>query len=765
MKIAKFSKNYREITVEGLPGKDWTHFLTNERYCALILHDGRGLSFFEHPYLSAITKWFPKSKCFIGRFIYIKDGETNRSWCLNMPDKFKFERWRIRFGIGYMTIETLKDDIHASVTYFVPPDKNLEYWMVKIKNLSKRRRVLQVFSAVELSLGKIQPVIMDGYSCELFNRTWIKEMVLYATRTTWDKVVFFSAEPEPVSFDCLKESFIGYGSLQRPQAVDEDACGDSISLGRESVFAFHHEIELADSMEEKNVTIAFGVADDKIDPKAMPSTAEDEFKRTEKFWSDEIINKGIKISTPDDDINGFVNIWNKYQNRICFLWHRYPASNYVFGFEMVGFRDAIQSIIGILPINPEACREKILYLLRFQFKNGNTCHNFNPGNDSAEPSEQVDDPLWLTIAIFEYLKETGDFEFLKRGIRYFDSDDSEPIYTHIKRAIDYVFELKGEHGLVLMKRGDWNDAMNMIGVKGRGESALASMMLVYVMNEWIKLNRFLNKDISDYEDKIKILKHAINKHCWDGRWFIRAISDDGSRIGSQHSVQGKIYLNPQTWAVISQVSDEEKLKLALESVIQFLDTRYGLLLLDPAYTIPNDRIGVITRFIAGEKENGSIFMHANAWAIIAFAIMGNIPEFRGKAFEIYRKTLPFNLAADERYKAESFVYPEYVCGKDSPHVGEGAFTWLTGSAPWMFKAFVEYILGVRAVYNGLEIKPAIPDSWRMVKIFRRFRNSDYEITIRRTGLKKIAVDGQNIDGNIVPAFMDETRHKVDVEIP
>jgi len=778
MKIEVNPEN-AEIISHGVPPSDWSIILTNGRYTAMVLYNGAGHSFIEHPTFNSIIKWIPKTNSSLARFVYISDIESEEAWCLNMPVNYKFERWLAHFAPGYLKVETLKNQISGEITYFVPTDKDLEYWLIKIKNLSDRRRHLKIFSAVELSLGNLQPAILDPYAYELFVRAWVKEKTLYATKTLWnnktsgeanaqwDKTVFFSCDPEPESFDCLKSAFIGDGTIELPQAVKEGWCFESIALGREAVFVFQHDVEI-EKDEEKEIAIALGVMNERTKPGIKIHTAKDDFDKTIKFIHTELLNKGIKINTPDEDINLFLNFWNKYQNWICFHWHRYSASNYVSGFDVVGYRDALQSILGILPIDPALCKEKLLHLFKFQFNNGNTCHNFNPIDNFAQPSEQSDDPLWLCIATFEYLKETGDFEILNQNVRYYDSDDSEPVYEHIKKAIDFVLSLRGKHGLVLLRRGDWNDALNLAGIRGEGESTLASMILLFTLNEWINLNEFLKNNVENYKVERENLKNSINQHCWEeykklngAGWFIRAIADDGTRIGSYFSKEGKIYLEPQVWAVLSDVCDEERKIKCLNSAIEFLESAYGFLLLDPAYTEPNDKLGTITRFIAGEKENGSFFMQANAWAVMAFSIMRDF--FKDKAFEIYTKTLPMKFLNDARYKAEPFVYPQYICGKDSPHFGEASFTWLTSSSIWMFKSFIEYICGLKPDYPGLRItEPVIPKNWNEIEIKRNFRGCDYNIKLKRTAHKVIKFDGEILNSNILPICKDDKTHEVEI---
>ncbi|CUS84041.1 cellobiose phosphorylase [Candidatus Kryptonium thompsonii] len=769
----------KEIIHEGKPPSDWSIILTNGKYSALILYNGTGQSFHEHPTFNSIIKWIPKVNSQLGRFVYVKDIETDENWCLNLPSNYKFNLWKVHFGIGYLKIETMKEQILGEITYFVPIDKDLEYWIIKIKNKSGRKKHFKIFSAVELSLGNLHPSILDPYAYELFVRTWVKDKTLYATKTfwidkikerankSWDKIVFFASDPPPESFDSLKSAFIGDGTIELPQAVKEGWCFESIANGREAIFAFQHDVEI-ENEEEKEILISLGILNERTKPDAEIEIAKNDFAKTSSYITHELIEKGIKVQTPDDVVNIFVNNWNKYQNWICFNLHRYPASNYVAGFDLVGYRDALQSILGILPINHRICKERLIYLFKFQFKNGNTCHSFNPIDNYAEISNQSDDPLWLCITMFEYLKETGDLEILKHEVNYYDSDEKNSIYLHLKKAIDFVLGLRGKHGLVLLRGGDWNDALNFAGIQNIGESTLASMILLYTLNEWIKLNEFLKIDVEDYKAERDKLKDSINEHCYEeykkldnAGWFIRAITDDGEKIGSYFSKEGKIYLEPQVWAVISDACDKERKINCLKSVIKFLESTYGFLLLDPAYTKVDEKLGIITRFLAGEKENGSFFIHANSWAIIALSMLKD--EFKEKAFEIYSKLIPLRFMNDKRYKAEPFVYPQYICGKDSPHFGEASFTWLTSSSAWMFKAFYEYICGIRPDYEGIRIeRPVFPANWNEVTVDRVFRNCIYKFKFKQTGEFSIEFEGRKLSTQTLPSCGCGGAHEVEI---
>jgi cellobiose phosphorylase len=538
----------------------------------------------------------------------------------------------------------------------------------------------------------------------------------------WPTKVFFASEPKANGFDCQKDAFIGEsGVVSNPIAVEEGRCRNSESEGRSSIFVFQHSLNLKGG-EEKEILVSMGVLNSiLIERDIRLEVAKEEFLRLKAYW-DKIINEGVVVETQDKNLNLFVNIWNKYQNRINFWWYRSAASYYMFGFDTFGYRDVAQTIIGTLPMDAELARGRIKFISKFQFKDGNTCSSFSQISMRCTRADNADVPLWYFLAVFCYLKETGDFDFLYEEVYFLDGGKGT-IYDHAKLAIDYVLSRRSDRGLVLIERGDWNDGLDFVGNEGNGESVMASQMLYLALDRWIKLNEFLEfRDVaSQYRKELEGLRGAIYDLCWDGEWYVRAFKDNGEAIGSKINEEG------------------------------------------PAYSRPDRSIGLITRFVRGEKENGAVFMHASAWSIIAAALLG-----RGnKAYEYYKKMLPMNLASNPAFKTEPYVYPEYVAGPDSPHYGESSHSWLTGCAVWMWRACVDYILGVRPELDGLKIDPCIPAEWSSYNVKRRFRSAFYDITVTNPegvqyGVREIRIDGEKYESNILPVYADGRIHHVEV---
>lgn len=774
----KFSADGKEyIITDPRTPKPWVNYLSNGRYCTFMSQTGGGYTFWKDPFVNGITRWGPRlNHTVLGREVYI--WEKGDYWTINWEPVHKdYDSWECRVGLGYNRITSERNNIEGSVLYFVPPDKDLEYWLIRIKNKGSETRNLEVFTGVGLSLGNIRSDLLSTEFHELFNRVYEEEGVLYAKKTFWDRLrgmhnvneewptkVFFASVPKADGFDCLKDAFFGeYRDASNPIAVEEGRCRNSKSEGRSSIFAFQHSLNLKGG-EEREILVSMGVLKDiLIERDIRLEVANEDFRQLNAYW-DKILDEGVIVETPDKNLNLSVNIWNKYQNRINFWWYRSAASYYLFGFDTIGFRDVVQTILGTLPIDAELAGEKLKFISKFQFKDGNTCSSFSQASMRGTRTDHTDVPLWYSLIVFCYLKETGDFDFLYEEVDFMDGGKGT-IYNHAKLAIDYILSRRSDRGLVLIERGDWNDALDFVGEKGRGESVMASQILYLALDRWIKLNEFLEfTDVaSQYRKEKEELKKAVNEHCWDGEWYVRAFKDDGEVIGSKINEEGKIYLNTQSWAVFGKIAPDDRANKCMVSVEKYLETDYGTALFRPAYSHPDRSIGIITRFIRGEKENGPIFMHASAWSIIAAALLG-----RGnKAYDYYKKTLPRNLASNPSFKIEPYIYPEYVAGPDSPHYGEGSHSWLTGCAAWMWRACADYILGVRTELDGLKIDPCIPGEWSSYKIMRRFRNAMYDITVMNPegvqyGVREIRIDGEKYESNILPVYADGRIHRIEV---
>jgi cellobiose phosphorylase len=431
---------------------------------------------------------------------------------------------------------------------------------------------------------------------------------------------------------------------------------------------------------------------------------------------------------------------------------------------------------GLLSVDCATALKKLEKLLFYQYKNGHAVSGFSDIEGTWENQgvkgviKKADVAVWLPYAVVSYVKETGDTAFLKKEIPFHDGGERASVYEHILRAIRYLYSVRGEHGLPLIGHADWNDAYDHVGVKGKGESIWLGMAFVRACKQVEELAKFLGdpKVAQEMAQKAQELTRIINEVGWDGNWYLAAFNDEGLKIGSQENKEGKVPLNSQTWAILSGVVPPDRLPKILERIDRYLDTPYGPALFLPSYTSFNPGIGRVTSFAPGTKENAAVFSHACAFKVVADCTLKRAQQ----AFDTFSKLMPMAKAKEnqDRYKVEPYVWAEYVIGPGSAdRFGEGAFTWNTGTTPWMFVAATEWILGIRRELEGLLIDPSLPKEWKKAFIRRPFRGAIYEVTIHNPdgvshGVREIRVDGKRQDSPLIRPHQDGKVHRVEVTL-
>jgi len=478
-----------------------------------------------------------------------------------------------------------------------------------------------------------------------------------------------------------------------------------------------------------------------------------------------------------------VNIWNQYQCMVTFNLSR-SASYFESGIGRgMGFRDSNQDILGFVHQIPERARERILDLAATQLEDGGSYHQYQPltkkGNNEIGDKFN-DDPLWLILSAAAYIKETGDFNILEEVPFDNDPRTSASLFEHLKRSFYHVVGNLGPHGLPLIGRADWNDCLNLncfsstpdesfqttANREGRvAESVLIAGMFVFIGPEFVRLCEYMgfDEEAVKADAHVRKMKHTVMKYGYDGQWFLRAYDDSGNKVGSSENEEGRIYIEPQGFCVMAGIGlDNGAAVRALDSVRKYLDTPYGLVLLNPAYTKYYINLGEISTYPPGYKENAGIFCHNNPWIMAAETVIG-----RGDAaFEYYSKICPAYLEEDSDIRRmEPYAYCQMIAGKDSSRYGEAKNSWLTGAAAWNFVAVSQWILGIKPGYDGLAIDPCIPAAWDGFSVRRFFRGAEYKIVVKNPGhvskgVGNLFVDGNEFIGNVLPVFNDGREHEV-----
>ena len=781
MRYGYFDRENKEYVITNpLTPTPWINYLGSGGYGGIVSNTGGGYSFHTDPKDRRITRYrynnFPADRP--GRYIYIRDEADGDFWNPGLqPSMREIEEYHCRHGLGYTILHGERGQAAAEVTYFVPDEKDLEIWLLKIKNQSKKKKSLKIFSYAEFCFWM---AVMDQQNVD-----WVQQINQGRYNNgiiTWyphyiPQSAAFAATSEKVhSYDTSLETFLGnYRGPENPLAVEKGHCFDSVSYRRNGVGAFCIELNL-DAGEEKEMVFSLGYAEDKnaipemIDEYRSPEKAKEALFRLKAGWDRYLEN--IDVDTPDEDMNLFVNTWNQYQSKTTFFWSR-SVSLYQLGIGRgMGIRDSAQDTLGVMHTIPEKACGLIEKLLECQYTDGHAYHLFFPltgeGGQGDAPIKKYDwysdDHLWLILAANAYIRETGDLSFLNKKIPFNDKKTSGTVSDHLDRALAFTMDHRGPHKLALAGRADWNDGLNLDVGNGVAESVFTSLLFCRAAREMMELSRFLEKstDEEKYKAMYNEMKNVLNSVCWDGKWYIRAYDDEGSVIGSNKGDYARIFLNPQSWAVMSGVAEKEKAEQCLNSAAEHLNTRYGIVLFWPAFPNHDPKIGGLSTYPPGAKENAGIFCHTNPWAMIAEAMAGN----GNRAFQYYKQILPGtrNDIAD-LFEVEPYVYPQNILGKEHPQFGIGRNSWLSGTSSWNMVASAQYILGVRPWYDGLIVDPCIPEAWDGFKIKRIFRKAVYHIQVENPdhvckGIKQIVVDGEEMEK--IPVFEKGSEHKIRV---
>ncbi|MEE3393756.1 MAG: glycosyl transferase [Lachnospiraceae bacterium] len=813
MKFGYFDDPNREYVINTpktpLP---WINYLGSSSFFSLISNTCGGYSFYKDAKLLRITRYrynnIPNDEG--GRYYYIKDGDTvwNPGW---MPVRTDLDSYECRHGMGYSKFTSSKNGLKAELTAFVPVNDACEVNRLKITNTSDNEKSFKVFSYIEfclwnamddmtnyqrnLSTGEVE--ITDGGST-IYHKTEYRErrnhFAVYAVNSPVD------------GYDTSRDEFLGlYHPVSDPQVVDEGQAHNSVASGWYPIGSHQINVTLKPG-ETKSLIFVLGYCENPEDKKfTAPNVINKEpaLKLLAKYKTDEQVDQALgelkaqwdnllskfTIRSGSEKLDRMLNIWNQYQCMVTFNMSR-SASYYESGIGRgMGFRDSCQDLLGFVHLIPERARERIIDIASTQFEDGSAYHQYQPltkkGNSDIG-SGFNDDPLWLIAGTSAYVRETGDTTILDEMVP-FDNDESKatPLMNHLKRSFDYIVNHKGPHDLPLIGRADWNDCLNLncfsehpgesFQTFGPSEGPVAESvfiggMFVLYGGQYADLCEFTgNQAEADYaREEVKKMNAALLKDGWDGEWFVRAYDAYGHKVGSKECEEGKIFIEPQGFCVLAGVGKETgEAEKALQSVKEHLDTKYGIVLLQPPYTKYHLELGEISSYPPGYKENAGIFCHNNPWVSCAETVLGH----GRRAFEIYKKTCPAYIEdISEIHCTEPYVYSQMVAGKDAKFFGQAKNSWLTGTAAWTFLNLSQYICGVQPTLKGLSIDPCIdPDEvGTHIEITRKFREGTYHISVDDSakvekGVKKLIVNGREYENTtVIPYEKDVTEYDVKV---
>ncbi|MGB9663958.1 MAG: GH36-type glycosyl hydrolase domain-containing protein [Ignavibacteria bacterium] len=779
-KYGYFTKDFREFVITNpKTPRPWFNYIWNEEYAGLISHTGGGFSFLISPRDNRLTRM--RYNCLPwdrpGRYVIVKDRDTKKYWSLSWAPTVdrKYDKYECHHGQGYTKIITEINGIRGEITYFVPQDVNSEIWRVKLTNLTKKIRNLEIYSFVELLMGNALNDLINQPNDKHFTEIYFdkRHSALVATRRYWVlnrkvsvaqpnldwkyRLIFTTTLPVS-GFDSSLDSFIGrWRSEANPEAIEKSKMNNTEITAGDPIAALQSKIKLK-ANQVIDFAVIMGIAPKTEDPfdylnlrnlKKL-EVLDKKFEQLKNYW-DEYLS-AIKVKTPEEKFNLMLNVWNPYQAAVTFEMARnagYYHGGLLFG---TGMRDQFQDILGMVITHPEKVRKRILQALKYQFNDGSTLHNFFKLTDWGEKTNHSDTPLWIPFGIVEYLNETGDFSILDEVVPYYDKGEAT-VYQHMINAVDYCISQTTPRGLPKIMNGDWNDTLDKVGPEGKGETIWGAFFLAYILKKTFELLEF-RKDIRTLERWKKIYENigkVVNEIAWDGEWYIRAFKDNGDPIGTKKAEQGKIFVNSQSWAIISGLASKERANLCIKSVKEYLLRENGIQIVAPAYRKVEEDVGLISRCVPGKKENGAIFNHASSWFVLAAILNDNIDL----AYDVYMRMNPLNSARKiDRYEVEPYVYAEYVTSPEHETEGQASHSWLTGTAVWMLRIGLDHILGFKTSLKGITIEPHIPSHWKEFIAERKFRGKTIKLHVvnpegKTKGFQKLMIDNDIVKDNFI----------------
>ena len=811
MKFGHFDDAAKEYVITSpktpLP---WINYLGCEDFFSLVSNTCGGYSFYKDAKLLRLTRYRYNNIPYDsnGHYYYIKDGDTiwNPGW---MPAKTELDSYQCRHGLGYSVFEGSKNQLSAELTMFVPMGNTCEINKLTLTNHGSEHKEISVFSYVEFCLWNAMDDMTNFQRNFSTGEVEIHGSALYHKteyRERRNHYAVYAVNTQLAGFDTDRESFLGaYGENSAPEVVINGTSKNSVASGWSPIGSHHIKVSLAPG-ESKSFVFVLGYVENPVAEKwdgpaengcINRKPAEELLKRfdtTEKadaalaelkeYWNN-LLNH-FTVSSSEEKLDRMVNIWHQYQCMVTFNMSR-SASYFESGIGRgMGFRDSCQDLLGFVHLIPDRARQRILDIASTQFVDGSAYHQYQPltkkGNADIG-SGFNDDPLWLIAGTAAYIKETGDYSILDE-ITPYDNDESKStdFMEHLRRSFNYTRTHLGPHGLPLIGRADWNDCLNLNCFSEEpgesfqtfgpsegpnAESVFIAGMFVKYGKDYVEIckHKGLEEEAKEAEEAIVSMEKTVLDAGWDGEWFLRAYDHYKQKIGSKECDDGKIFIEPQGFCVMAEIGLKEGNCLqAMQSVEKYLDTKYGIVLLQPPYHKYHVELGEISSYPPGYKENAGIFCHNNPWISIAETVVG-----RGdRAWQVYTRTcLAYIEDISEIHRTEPYVYSQMIAGKDAPNFGEAKNSWLTGTAAWTFLDVSQYILGIRPDYDGLVIDPCIPSTLSGFTAKRDFRGVTYHIQVKnpngvQKGVKVLTVDGAIADGNMIP--FDPSKKEVTVEV-
>jgi len=786
---AGFENRYGRFTGDGpeyvitdpRTPRPWVNVIATPRLGLVVSQTGSGFTWIDNSQLGVITRWQQDlTQDASGKFLYLRDAETGTVWSVSpAPVWPAYARFACRHALGSTTFETEFDGIATRWTVFCHPDETVEMWRVELVNLGDRPRHLEACAYLEWNCG-VAPSPRREFT-RLFLETAFDPArgAVFAASHMWEVgskrfghwntdfpyVAALACTERPDTAQGDKLGFTGrYGDLRAPQALAGGVWAPDFGRHGDAIAALRTPVALAPRATHA-LGYALVVAESRtraealLDRNTSVAAIDAALDATHAGWRHRLA--AHRVRTPEPTLDILANDWIRYQAISSRIWGR---CGYYQQSGAYGYRDQLQDSQLWLTIEPERCRAQIALHAAHQFADGSVVHWWHPLSEQGHVTTMTDDLLWLAFVAASYLRETGRFEILQDRAPFLDDAEPRSLFDHIMRAFQRVFRRTSPRGLPYIGAGDWNDGLSAVGLEERGESVWLAEFLAGLLADWCVIcTRSGRAEVAaEFAERRRALVAAINEHGWDGGWYLRATLDDGSLLGSASNSRGRIFLNPQIWAVLADVAPPERAARCMAAVKEHLVTEAGALLLAPAFDAPVAEIGYITRYAPGLRENGGVYTHAATWSIAA-ACKARDAELVGRLLTAINPALK----DPDRYWAEPYVLPGNVDGPASPHHGRAGWTWYTGSAAWLHRVVSEWVLGVRPEWDGMRFDPCLPPQWAHAEMTRPYRGATVHVVIERDAALperspvRVSLDGVDQPGTVIaPPAVAGGRHEV-----
>ncbi len=779
MQFGHFDDKAREyvITRPDTP-RPWSNYLGSTEYGAIITNHAGGYSFYRSGakgrFLRMRFNAVPMDQP--GRLFYLRDNESKDFWSASwQPVGKPLEKYQsvCRHGMAYTIIESRYAGIATEATYFVPLDQTFEYWRLKVTNTSRRKRRLSVFTYCEFAnlWDTWQDLVNLQYS-QFITRATLEGGILGVTcnpnyefdgqdltgcNRTWMALL-----GAPLAgFETTRERFLGgYGGYAAPAVVAAGRCSNFLAEGDNVVGGQQVNLTLKPG-ETRELLVLLGLGTVKSHGKKTvaefghSARCEREFQKLTAAWHAPLEN--LQVETPDMDFDHMINVWNAYNALVTYAWSRSASLVYNGERDGLGFRDTVQDMLGAIPLLKDGVRPRLELMLTGQLANGGAIpvikpFTHRPGHEFPPPEDEYrsDDCLWFFNAVPAFVAETGDLDFYHKVLAYADQGEAT-VFGHLRRALEFNLERTGRNGLPCGLSADWNDCIKL---GYHGESVFVAFQVRLGLTTYGEIAERLGQpdEAAWARAERERLDVAIQKVCWDGKWFIWAIGQDGTIYGTTEFSEGQVYMNTQVWAVISGAATPAQARQALATMKQKCAGPFGIALCAPPFVKANPEIMKATLFNPGIKENAGIFSHTQSWAVMAEAMQGNGDQ----AHAYFRAFMPaaYNARAEIR-EVEPYVHCQTTYSKFNINEGKSRVPWLSGTASWAYYTATHWLLGIRPEIDGLRVDPCVPKAWKGFKMTRTFRGRKVRIEVtnpkrKNRGVKSITVDGERIDGDVVP---------------